>query len=110
MKDDTLAHLHDASEACCAIKRFIEGRTFQDYASDELFRSAIERKFEIAGEALSRIRRDDPSVLESIRDHREIISFRNILIHGYDSIDNRIVWDVIQQDLDRLVTDLKSSL
>jgi len=106
MKDDTLAHLHDIREACMAIRGFVKGKSFDEYESDDLFRSGIERKFEITGEALARIRRDDPGVLESIRDHRDIISFRNILIHGYDTIDNRIVWGVIQDELDRLLEDV----
>jgi len=47
-------------EATAAIFRFIHGKTFEDYEQDELLRSGIERKFEIIGEALNRIRRDDP--------------------------------------------------
>ena len=65
-------------------------------------------KFEIMGEALTRIRKDDEQVLTKIRDHRDIISFRNILIHGYDTIDNRIVWGVIQEDLDNLIEDVSA--
>lgn len=110
MKDDSLSHLDDILRAGVAIKEFVKNRSFEDYQSDELFRSAVERKFEIAGEALVRIRTDDPSVLDSIRYSREIISFRNILIHGYDSIDDRIVWGVIEEDLDRLLNDVKALL
>ena len=75
MKDEVLAHLYDVIQAVRAIKEFIVTRTFEDYASDELFRSALERKFEIMGEALNRIRRDEPEVLLQIRDHRNIVSF-----------------------------------
>ena len=67
MKDEVLAHLHDVIQAARAIKKFIATRTFEDYASDELLRSAVERKFEIMGEALNRIRRDEPEVLTQIR-------------------------------------------
>ena len=106
MKDEALAHLHDILQAAKAVKAFVAGHDFDDYISDEQLRSAVERKFEVMGEALSRIRRDEPALLESIKDHREIISFRNILIHGYDVIDDRIVWDVIKVDLDSLVGDV----
>jgi uncharacterized protein with HEPN domain len=78
--------------------------------SDELLRSGVERKFEIMGEALGRIARDDPAVLSQIRDYRDIISFRNILVHGYDSIDDRIVWDTIETDLDNLLEDVDNLL
>ena len=107
MKDDLLAHLHDVAQAGRAIKEFVNGRSFDEYAQDEILRSAVERKFEIMGEALNRIRRDESAVLDQIRDHRDIISFRNILVHGYDSIDDRIVWGVIEEDLAGLIEDVK---
>ena len=66
----------------------------------------MERKFEIMGEALNRIKRDEPELLQHIRDHRDIISFRNILVHGYDAIDNRVVWGVVAGDLDNLLADI----
>jgi len=106
MKDEILAHLHDISQGVQAIRQFVSGKTFEVYASDELLRSAVERKFEVMGEALNRIKRDEPELLARIRHHRDIISFRNILIHGYDAIDNRVVWDVIEEDLDDLVEDV----
>ena len=68
MKDEVLAHLHDVIQAGKAIKGFVAGRAFENYASDELLRSAVERKFEVMGEALNRIRRDEPGILCQIRD------------------------------------------
>ena len=105
MKDETLKHLHDIREAASAICRFVSEKTFDDYMVDELLRSGVERKFEIIGEALNRIRDDDPGMLENIREYRSIVSFRNILTHGYDSIDDRVVWGIIEEDLDSLLED-----
>ena len=110
MNDEVLAHLHDVSQAARAVKTFLRGRTFDQYVADEQLRSAVERKFEIMGEALNRIRRDSPDILQRIREHRDIISFRNILVHGYDTIDDRIVWDVVQDDLDNLLHDVEAFL
>lgn len=110
MKDEVFAHLHDIVQAGEAVKEFVKGRSFADYTADEQLRSAVERKFEIMGEALNRIRRDESSVLEHIRDHRDIISFRNILIHGYDTIDDLIVWGVIEEGLDNLIKDAQALL
>lgn len=62
------------------------------------------------GEALNRIQRDDPEVLSRIREHRDIISFRNILVHGYDAIDDQIVWGVIKEELDFLLDDAATLL
>lgn len=110
MKDEVLAHLHDIVQAGSALKSFVAERTFDHYTSDEELRSAVERKFEILGEALNRIRRDEPDVLQHIREHRDIISFRNILVHGYDAIDDQIVWGVIEEDLDNLLEDVATLL
>lgn len=106
MKDEILAHLHDAIQAGRAIKEFISDRSYEEYADDELLRSAVERKFEIMGEAFNRIRRDEPEILAQVRNHRDIVSFRNILVHGYDSIDDRIVWGIMEEDLDNLIEDV----
>lgn len=110
MNDDTLAHLHDILESGRAVKRFVGEGTFEEYGADDQLRSAVERKFEIMGEALNRMRRDAPHVLQRIDHHRDIISFRNILVHGYDAIDDRIVWGVIQDDLDGLLDQVQSLL
>ena len=59
---------------------------------------------------LARIRREDPEVLDGIREHRSIISFRNILVHNYDGLDHRIVWGVVQEDLENLLEDLQVAL
>jgi uncharacterized protein with HEPN domain len=107
MEDDLLKYLYDIKEAAAAILRFVRGKTLDDYERDELLRSGVERKFEIIGEALNRVSRDNPTVLDKIREHRNIVSFRNILAHGYDSIDNRIVWGIIAEDLGRLLEDVE---
>jgi len=110
MKDEVLAHLHDVLHAARAVKQFVASQTFESYCTDELVRSAVERKFEIIGEALTRINRHDPELLGQIRNHRDIISFRNILVHAYDAIDNRIVWSVIEEDLENLIEDVSRLL
>ena len=107
MEDDILKHLYDIREAAFAISRFVSGKTFDDYELDELLRSGVERKFEIIGEALNRIGRDEPPILDKIREYRNIVSFRNILVHGYDSIDNRIVWGIVEDDLGNLLADVQ---
>jgi len=73
-------------------------------------RSAVERKFEILGEALNRLQKSDPTLATQIPEHRKIISFRNVLIHGYDMIDESVVWSIVQQDLPTLAKQIDSML
>lgn len=99
MPHEARKYLFDIQRAADRIVRFCGGKQIDDYQSDELLRSAVERQFEIIGEALSQLGRHAPDVLAQIPDHARIIGFRNILIHGYATIDDRIVWGVIENHL-----------
>ena len=65
---------------------FVAGMSYEDYREDRKTQAAVERKFEIIGEALNRLSRINPELLSQITNYRSIISFRNILAHGYDSV------------------------
>ena len=105
MDDRLCDSLNDILVNANEIREFVDGMEFENYISDRKTQSAVERKFEIIGEALNRIGRIDGELLEKIRDYRNIISFRNILAHGYDSVDERVVWGIIEADLDNLISD-----
>jgi uncharacterized protein with HEPN domain len=51
-------------------------------------RQAVERNFEIIGEAVGRLAKLDPDTSSRIGQYAQIIAFRNLLIHGYDLIDD----------------------
>ena len=89
------------------IQEFVKEHDFESYRRDTKTRLAVERSFEIIGEALNRIKKIDEGILDSIRDYRSIISFRNILAHGYDHIEDRIVWGIIESDLITLSEDIR---
>src|ERR1700675_2875740 len=99
MPHDPRKSLEDMRRAAAFLLSITAGRTLDDYQSDEMLRSVVERKFEILGEALNRLHKSDPALVTQIPVHREIISFRNVLIHGYDIIDEAVVWKIVQQDL-----------
>ena len=83
--------LLDVSEACLGIEQRCAGHTFEQYTADRWFRRAVEREFEIIGEALNRLDRLAPAVASRITSLRHIVDFRNRIIHGYDSVDDVIV-------------------
>jgi uncharacterized protein with HEPN domain len=88
--------LDDIVRACDFIARVTATATFADYDSDLLVRSAVERHFEIIGEALRRLERTDPATVERISGYRTAIDFRNRLTHRYDDISNAQVWAIIR--------------
>ncbi len=94
--------LWDARRAAARIARFTAGKHFADYDADELLRSAVERQFEIIGEALNQLARIDPSTASQIPALPRIVAFRNVLIHGYAAVDNRLVWGVVETSLGAL--------
>ncbi len=84
--------------------------TFERYLADGLLRSAIERQIGIVGEALNVARKADMEIVDHIPDLRGWISMRNFVIHIYDRIDHRIVWDSIADDVPDLINALQRLL
>jgi uncharacterized protein with HEPN domain len=92
-------YLWDARRAAERIARFTAGRGFDDYLADDMLRAAVERQFEVIGEAFAGLRRADPALAAAVPDLPRIVAFRNILIHGYATVDDRLVWGVVERDL-----------
>lgn len=102
MHPDSGKLLWDAQQAAERVARFAAGKSFAEYSADDYLRSAVERQFEIIGEALNQLSRLDAATAATIEQLPRIVAFRNVLIHGYASVDNRIVWGVIEGSLDSL--------
>ena len=110
MQLEVRKYLFDIQRACAFICQFTAGKDFSTYSSDVLLHSAVERQFEIIGEALSRMLKFDSSLNARITSSKQIVSFRNVLIHGYATISNKLVWEIIeaklpilQQEVEQLV-------
>jgi uncharacterized protein with HEPN domain len=99
MEHDPRAWLWDVRRAADSIAAFVQGRSFADYVADLMLRSAVERQFEIAGEALNRLSQEVPEVAARLPDLRRAIAMRNALIHGYREVDNATMWQTIHEDL-----------
>jgi uncharacterized protein with HEPN domain len=100
--------LWDMDDAASKIQRYASGRTFEDYGEDDYFRSAVERQFATIGEAMTRLHKSEPAIAERITDYRKIKSFRNVIVHGYDAIDDATTWGVIENKLPILRRELAS--
>ena len=101
-RPETLKYLFDIAEACRLLDQFVSGKSLADYQADALLRSAVERQFEIVGEALRLAIRDEPTLSGEITNFGRIIAFRNRLIHGYAAVLNDVVWGVVETDLPTL--------
>jgi len=110
MKLQSKKHLFDAAQACQRIIQFTAGKSAEDYVADVYLRSAVERQFQIVGEALLRLIRSDPGAAARISDHRSIIDFRNIVVHGYDMIRPETVWDIVQLNVPVLLREAQALL
>ena len=103
MRPKTPKTLEDIRDAAAFIRQVTVEKTLDQYRTDRLLRQAVERNFEIVGEAVKRLSETDPEVVSLIDGYKQIIAFRNILIHGYDLIDDEQVWRVVQNDLPTLI-------
>jgi uncharacterized protein with HEPN domain len=87
-------HLFEIRESIDSIEKYLGNkRDYNIYLADKMLRRAVEREFEIIGEAMNRIEKLDPNL--NISSKKQIISMRNRVIHGYDKIDDEIVWGTI---------------
>jgi len=110
MQLESKKYLYDILQAGKDLERFSDGKVFADYETDALLRSATERKFEVIGEALRRPSQEDATTAAQITEYERIIAFRNILIHGYAEVDDRIVWDILQTELPTLLQEVETLL
>ena len=94
METDIKVWLSDMQQAINEIHQFLpEQKIFTEFQKDLKSKRAIERNIEIIGEALKNVRNINPDI--EISHLNDIISTRNKLIHGYDSIDNAIIYTIV---------------
>ncbi len=99
MPRSLLLYLTDVQGAAAQILTFTAGKTFDDYLQDDLLRAAVERKFSIIGEALAQARHHFPEVIQRLDHAKQIIAFRNLLMHRYLDVDDTVVWGVVRGSL-----------
>jgi uncharacterized protein with HEPN domain len=110
MNIEAQKRLRDIADACAAAGRFTAGKSFSDYEADEMLRAAVERKLAIIGEAFNQLEAADASVTQTFPELRKIVGMRNRIVHGYDNLDEELIWDVVKNRLPLLKNQVETLL
>ncbi len=103
--------LETALLALRRVSNFLGIRSLGEYLADELCQSAVERQLEIAGDALGQLRKIDAALLfGKIPDGDLVVAFRNVLAHGYATLDHRRVYEIASSRAGELLKTLETLL
>lgn len=106
MKPEIKKYLYDIKESIDSIENYLgDKRNFRIYSENKMLRRAVERELEIIAEAINRIDKLDQSI--QISSKKQIVGMRNRVIHGYDKIDNEIIWGTIVRHIPILKKDVE---
>jgi len=106
MTEKSKKYLADVLIAISLIEEFTASiDSFQAYDQDRKTQSAVERQLVIVGEALNHFRKLEPEI--QVENDKQIINFRNRLVHAYDSLDNTIIWVILKKHLVPLREEVK---
>ena len=108
MDNRTKKYLWDIIEYSTQIEEMVKDVSFEEYLKDRKLMLAVERCFEIIGVALfeiDKLRTDIP-----ITNKEKIIGMRNIIAHGYDTVEPVNVWNTIKNHLPKLNQEVRNML
>ncbi len=102
--------LGDMKLAAEFVVNTLANRQREEFEQDLILRFAIERELITVGEALNQLHQIAPEIAEQIDRWKDIIGFRNILVHGYDILNTNLVWDIAQKDIPELLAKIETLL
>lgn len=105
-KNRDIASVWDMVQAIRNIQSFTRDLTPEEYFSSILFISAVERQFEILGEATRRLSNEFRQAHPEIK-WQQIVDLRNVVIHRYDEVDQERLWAIIHAELPPLLIQLE---
>lgn len=109
MKREIKKYLFDIKISIDSINEFLgDERDFIAYQENKLLRRGVEREIEIIGEAMNRILKLDESI--RIENARQIVDTRNFVIHGYDKVDDVVIWGIVSNHLPKLLEEIERLL
>jgi uncharacterized protein with HEPN domain len=107
---DPRTSLADVLLAGAEIERYLRDRSLADYEADSMLRRAVERQFEIIGEALARALDAEPRLAQRIPEASEAIGLRNVIAHGYDEVVDKLIISTARDDLPGLLDRVRAVL
>ena len=110
MPHDPLKLLHDIGDAAELILDQTRNLTLAVYEGNRMLRGAVERSFTIIGETISRLTRADLVGAQALGNYPQIIGFRNVVVHGYDVLEDAIVWGIVQNEIPKLIASARSRI
>ena len=110
MKREAKKYIYDIQHALRLLQGFTADKSFSDYERDAMLRAAVERELEIIGEAMSQLAKADQLLVSQISEYQRIIGFRNVIVHQYSAVDDRLVWAVIETKIPTLRREIGSLL
>ncbi len=110
MLPDAKKYLSDMLDRAQFVREYMADKSLDDLINERPIRSAVERELMVLGEAMYQLHRQFPELAEQIDSWNKIIHFRHVLVHGYDSLNMRVIWETIQGKLDPLIQQLETLL
>jgi uncharacterized protein with HEPN domain len=110
MQRDPRKYLFDMLDRAQFVTELLRTKSLDDLMNDRVLRSAVERELSILGEALMQLNSVAPDLAHQIDQWREIIGFRNVLVHGYGVLNMQTIWETVRDDLPRLIQQVESLL
>lgn len=110
MDSEIKTWLYDILQSVSEIESYFDDKPqrFEDYSKDIKTKRAVERNFEIIGEAVNRILKKDVNFY--IENAQKIIGTRNRIAHGYDKISDDLIWSIVINHLPKLKSEITSLL
>lgn len=98
MSDELKRYLEDVLHSISMIEKFkMVSPSFEQYETNAMLKSAVQWQLSVIGEALNNALKMDPTL--SISNARKVVDMRNKLVHGYDEVEDTVVWNVIVKHL-----------
>ncbi|MFA7237152.1 MAG: HepT-like ribonuclease domain-containing protein [Phycisphaeraceae bacterium] len=110
MRRETRKLLYDVLDAARFIREQTDSLSYEQFRDTRLIRDAVERNFITIGEALNRLKRTASDVAAQIDEHPHVVAFRNIVVHGYDTVDPAVEWKIIRSHLPALIAKVERLL